>query len=159
MIPPPLPQGVQVLSTCPQNNIAKHDSAFGHIMDEASSWQKNPHDQSRCYHDNSLTRLPSLTEEQRVQQYQNNQHLNVEGWPLLPPAQPSQSQFMTLGRRNTSQLQHHCNRNQANQQLTTLLRWVITKQPAVYKNNRIYLNQCRLFLLQGIYYGSNLFDY
>ena len=77
-------------------------------------------------------RLPTLTEEQRVQQYQNNQHLNVEGWPLLPSnAQSSQSHFMTLGPRRTINPQpqpiiHRCERGQPkNHRLNALSRCVI----------------------------------
>ena len=121
-----MPLGMQGVPTCQKNNSISHDlSSYRHInTEDPSSWQKNHPDQSRCYHGNSSSRLPSLTEEQRVQQYQNNQHLNVEGWPLLPSAQSSQTHFMTLGRRNIPPIQHSCERGQPNHRLDFLPRFV-----------------------------------
>ena len=120
-----MPMGMQGLSTFPQTNLKNRNSPYGHITNgESSSWQKDHPDQSKCYHGNSSNRLPSLTEEQRVQQYQNNQHLNVEGWPLLPSAQSSQTHFMTLGRRNIPQPHPFCNRSQPNHRINALSRFV-----------------------------------
>ena len=129
MVPPPqIPSGMQGLATRQQNNVNNHDLAYGHITtSDSSSWPKGHQDQSRCYHGNSSNRLPTLTEEQRVQQYQNNQHLNVEGWPLLPSAQSAQTHFMTLGRHNIPQSQHRCNRSQQpNHRITALSRFVMS---------------------------------
>ena len=126
---PQIPLGRQGLPTCQQNSSNCHDSSYGHInTGDSSSWQKGHQDQSRCYHSSSANRLPSLTEEQRVQQYQNNQHLNVEGWPLLPSAQSSQTQFMTLGRRTVPTSQHRCERGQLNHRLNALSRFVLRLQ-------------------------------
>ena len=103
---------MQGLSPCQTNNLSSHDAPYRQASkaDAASSWPKHHQDPMTCHHGSStLSRLPSLTEEQRVQQYQNNQHLNVEGWPLLPSNQSSQTHFMTLGRRNMPQSQHRCN--------------------------------------------------
>ena len=108
---PQVPLAMQGLSTCQANNLTSHDAPYRQAskVDSASSWPKHHQDPMTCNHGNStLSRLPSLTEEQRVQQYQNNQHLNVEGWPLLPSNQSSQTHFMTLGRRNMPQSQHRC---------------------------------------------------
>ena len=108
---PQVPLAMQGLSTCQANNVTSHDAPYRQASkaDAASSWPKHHQDPMTCHHGNStLSRLPSLTEEQRVQQYQNNQHLNVEGWPLLPSNQSSQTHFMTLGRRNMPQSQHRC---------------------------------------------------
>ena len=130
------------VSTCQNNSSNSHDSStYRHInTGDSSNWQKNHQDQSRCYHSNSSSRLPSLTEEQRVQQYQNNQHLNVEGWPLLPSAQSSQSHFMTLGRRNIPPPQHRCERGQLNHRLNSLPRLVILIYTLIYIY--IYIKAC-----------------
>ena len=118
MLPPP-PLGMQGLSTCQQTTLNSHDASYGPVTSsDSSSWQKTQQDSSRCYHSTSSNRLPSLTEEQRVQQYQNNQHLNVEGWPLIPSTQSSHAQFMTLGRRSMPQRQHRCERGQLNHRMT-----------------------------------------
>ena len=125
---PQIPIGVPGVS-CQQNNSQSQDlsSSYGHVS--------NNGDTPRCYHETDMSqarRLPTLTEEQRVQQYQNNQHLNVEGWPLLPSnAQSSQSHFMTLGPRRTINPQpqpiiHRCERGQPkNHRLNALSRYVI----------------------------------
>ena len=118
--------GMPGASSSQQSSSQSQDppSSYGHVV--------HSNDPTRCYHESNLSqnrRLPSLTEEQRVQQYQNNQHLNVEGWPLIPSnAQSSQSHFMTLGpRRSVNSVQqqpiHRCERGQPkNHRLTALSR-------------------------------------
>ena len=133
------------VSSCQQNNSRTQDSSssYGHLV--------NSSDPARCYHETNPSqgrRLPSLTEEQRVQQYQNNQHLNVEGWPLLPStAQSSQSHFMTLGPRRAiapqKQLIHHCERGQPkNHRLNALNRLVL----------RYRMNKLQCYKLFKIWY-------